>query len=110
MPLTTPTYKKKAKLVLSVLSLAPYSLICHSTEAEIVKYGRNILGYMRVVATNIFYDLTKKSKANWQNVARAMGADEFNGPRYMKVVDQKGRGAGVCFIKDFVAFKRLMKK
>ncbi len=111
IPLTTPTYKKKAKLVLSVLSPAPYALICHSTEAEIIKYGRNILGYMRVVATNIFYDLTKSLKADWRPVAEAMSADEFNGPRYMKVEDQKGRGAGgVCFIKDFVAFKRLYEK
>jgi len=111
IPVSSPAYNKKAKLVLSVLAPAPYSLICHSTEAEIIKYGRNILGYMRVVATNIFYDLTEALGADWQAVSEAMGADEYNGPRYMKVVDQKGRGAGgVCFIKDFVAFKRLYEK
>jgi UDPglucose 6-dehydrogenase len=111
IPLMTSAYKTRAKLVMSVLAPAPFELICHSTEAEIIKYGRNILGYMRVVATNIFYDLSQAFGVDWKPIRAAMSADEFNGPRYMTVVDQKGRGAGgVCFIKDFVAFKRLYEK
>ncbi len=108
IPVDNEEYKTQAELVMSVLPEAEYSKICSSREAELIKYGRNIFGYVRVVLLNLFYDLGQELKVDWNVIEEAMSADEFNGSRYMKVVDQKGRGAGgACFIKDYASFKRM---
>ncbi len=108
IPVSNPEYKKKAALVMSVLPIAPYSKICDSTDAEIIKYGRNTLGFARVIMANIFYDLTLAAGGNWAAVQEAMSADPDNGPTYMNPIHKSGRGAGGnCFIKDFAAFSRV---
>nr|MBA3550665.1 hypothetical protein [Patescibacteria group bacterium] len=111
IPKDTAIYKEKAELVMSVLPPAPHSKICDSTSAEFIKYGRNVLGYFRIMFTNMLYDLAQTSSADWQAIQEAMSADPDNGPKYMKPVHKTGRGAGGhCFIKDFAAFSRMYKE
>ncbi|MFA6094592.1 MAG: hypothetical protein WC757_01765 [Candidatus Paceibacterota bacterium] len=108
IPYDTSEYMEKAQLVLDILPRAPYEKICGSLEAEFIKYGRNVSGFVRVVLTNLLYDAVKESGGNWQTVRDAMIADPDNGPTYMNPIHKTGRGAGGhCFIKDFAAFKKL---
>lgn len=108
IPIHNEIYLQKANEVLAVLPKAPYNKICSSREAELIKYGRNCLGYVRVVFANLLYDLAKKLDIEWSVVQEAMSADPDNGPRYMNPVHKSGRGAGgPCFIKDFKALALL---
>lgn len=111
VPVDNETYKQKAEEVLAVLPFAPYKKICGSTDAELIKYGRNTLGFLRVVYVNMLYDLATKLGANWNDVREAMVADPDNGPTYMNPIHRSGRGAGgACFIKDFAAFRELYEE
>ena len=111
IPKNTPEHRKRAEEVMNVLPKAPYEIICSAHEAEIIKYGRNILGYVRVVFANILYDVAQKKGADWAAIKEAMSADPDNGPTYMNPVHKSGRGAGGdCFIKDFEAFSSFIEK
>ncbi len=111
IPSDTEVYKQKAEEVLAVLPFAPYKKICGSTDAELIKYGRNTLGYVRVIYVNMLYDLVEKMGADWGAVREAMVADPDNGPTYMNPIHRSGRGAGgACFIKDFAAFRELYEE
>lgn len=104
MPIVDSAYEEKAKFVLSKLPQAPYEKVCSSTEAEIIKYARNCIGYARVLMANIFFDLAESLGANYEAVKEAIGADPDFGPTYTNAVHKTGRGAGgLCFIKDFAA-------
>lgn len=110
IPLESEIYKEKAEQVMLVLPNAPYKKICGSIDAEIIKYGRNISGFFRVVFANILYDLTKNVGGDWNNIKEAMSADPDTGPTYLNPVHKSGRGAGGhCFIKDFAAFTETYK-
>lgn len=110
IPLESEIYKEKAEQVMLVLPNAPYKKICGSIDAEIIKYGRNISGFFRVVFANILYDLTKNVGGDWDNIKEAMSADPDTGPTYLNPVHKSGRGAGGhCFIKDFAAFTEIYK-
>jgi UDP-glucose 6-dehydrogenase len=105
LPINNPDYEAAAKLVLGVLPRANYEKICSAKEAELIKYGRNALGFFRVIFTNLLYDATIASGTNWEVIREAMIADPDNGPTYMNPVHKTGRGAGGhCFIKDFATF------
>ncbi len=105
IPLESKIYQEKAEQVMSVLPDAPYKKICSSIDAEIIKYGRNISGFFRVIFANILYDLTQNVGGNWDDIKEAMSADPDTGPTYLNPVHKSGRGAGGhCFIKDFAAF------
>ncbi len=111
VPIVTDEYNKKAEEVLEVLPEAPFTKICKASEAEIIKYSRNGLGFVRVVFTNMLYDVAEKVGADWDVVREAISADPDNGPTYANPVHKKGRGAGGhCFIKDFHAFSELYKE
>lgn len=112
IPKKTALFKKKAEEVMSTLARAKYkmtySAITSSREAELIKYGRNYLGYVRVIAINIFYDLAESLGVDWGVVQEAMSADPDNGPTYMNPIHKSGRGAGgECFIKDYEALVRM---
>lgn len=108
IPSQSDVYLEKAKLVMGVLPPAPYNKICSSVDAEIIKYGRNISGYLRVIFANLLYDLTNKLDGNWEDVKEAMSADPDTGPTYLNPIHKSGRGAGGhCFIKDFASFAKL---
>jgi UDPglucose 6-dehydrogenase len=115
IPVDDPEYRKRAEAVIRILPRALYKLtyncICSSREAELIKYGRNYLGYVRVVAINLFYDLVSKLDVDWDVIRDAMSADPDNGPTYMNPLHKSGRGAGgECFIKDFAAFREMYEK
>lgn len=96
-----------AKLILSILPKSPYELICGAEDAEIIKYGHNTLGYIKIIFTNLIYDLTKSLNGDWEKVREAIIADPYvANSAYMNPVHKTGRGAGGrCFIKDFAAFR-----
>ncbi len=111
IPKNNTEYKKRAEEVMKILPKAPYEKICAAREAEVIKYGRNVLGYVRVVFSNILYDIAQKTGADWKAIEEAISADPDNGPTYMKPLHKSGRGAGGdCFIKDFSAFADFVAK
>ncbi len=100
-----------AKLVHSVLPKADFTLTCDSSEAEIIKYGHNVSGYMQILTFNILYDLAKALGGDWKNIGKAFKADAMIPNRYSDPVHKNGRGAGGnCFIKDFAAISSLYKE
>ncbi len=111
LAIDTPENRARAERVMAVLPKAPYALICGAREAELIKYGRNALGFVRVVFINLFYDLATQVGADWETIRQAMAADPDCGPTYLNPVHKSGRGAGgACFIKDFEALSRLYKE
>lgn len=111
IPEKTTKHKRAARLLLSILPHAPYNKICMSKEAELIKYGRNTLGYARIVFANILYEIANSIRADWKVVQEAMSADPENGPTYMSPIHKSGRGAGGhCFIKDFAALRQFFEK
>lgn len=110
IPVDNLEYRARAEIVMSVLPKANYQVICSAREAEFIKYGRNSLGFVRVVFINLFYDLVAKSGARWDVIREAMSADPDNGGTYMNPTHKSGRGAGgACFIKDFEALARMYR-
>ncbi|HEU4735105.1 MAG TPA: hypothetical protein VFT22_44745 [Kofleriaceae bacterium] len=111
IPVESPEYRARAEAVMAVLPRAPYAQICKAREAELIKYGRNCLGLVRVVFINLLYDLARELGVDWEPVRQAMAADPDCGPTYLNPVHKSGRGAGgACFIKDFEALSRLYKE
>ncbi len=111
IPIDTERHQKAATYVLSVLPLAPVSLVCKSAEAEIFKYIHNLNGYVQIVLFNMFYDLTKNFGGDWNTILGAIQADPFMVGRYADPIHKSGRGAGGhCFIKDFAAFTDLYER
>lgn len=107
IPVDTEKYKEIASEVMSILPKAPFELICDSTEAELIKYTRNCMGYARVLMSNIFYDLADKLGVDYENIKKAISADPDYGPTYLNALHKSGRGAGgECFIKDFAALSK----
>lgn len=111
IPVENEEYRRRAEQVLSVLPTAPYNLVCHSRDAEFIKYGRNCMGFVRVVFINLFYDLVARHGGHWSVIQEAISADPDNGKTYSSPLHKSGRGAGgECFIKDFEALSRLYKE
>jgi UDP-glucose 6-dehydrogenase len=106
IPVMNDEYSKRALEVMGILPKAPFELVCDSTEAELIKYARNCVGYARVLMANIFYDLSQSLGVDYTNIKDAISADPDNGPTYANAIHKSGRGAGgECFIKDFAALK-----
>lgn len=134
IPLERDDYRAKAEEVLKVLPEAPYSRVCSSREAELIKYGGNVWFYFKVVYVNMLYDLARKQGLEWEAIRDAMAADPRIGSTHLNPVHQSstkggdvksltfnelhlepvhkgGRGAGGhCFIKDFAAFSDIYKR
>lgn len=107
LPERTEAYEKAAEKLMPILAKAKYELICGALEAEFIKYGRNALGYFRIIFTNLLYEAAVQGGADWEPIRAAMSADPDNGPTYMNPLHKTGRGAGGhCFIKDYAAFAR----
>lgn len=111
MSTDSQVHRISAEKVLSVFPKAPFSLICTSTEAEIIKYTHNTSGFIQIVFFNMIYDLASKLNCDWKTIHNAILADPFMSNKYAEPVHKSGRGAGGhCFIKDFEAFRGLYKK
>jgi nucleotide sugar dehydrogenase len=110
LAIDTPDTRARAAAVLGVLPAAPYALVCQAREAEFIKYGRNCMGFVRVVFINLMYDLARELGVAWEPIRAAMAADPDCGPTYLNPVHKSGRGAGgACFIKDFEALSQLYR-
>lgn len=108
IPVDDEAYRARAAQVLALLPPAPYALVCRAREAELIKYARNSMGFIRVVFVNLLYDLARQLGVDWTPIREAMAADPDCGPTYVNPIHKAGRGAGgECFIKDFEALSRL---
>ncbi len=97
--------RARADEIIKTFAPAPYNLVCTAEEAEVIKYSRNIAGFMRILFYNLAYDVAAHHGATWDVIADAVAHDPDNGPLYTKPVHKSGRGAGGhCFIKDMAAF------
>jgi len=104
-------HRAAAKLVNSILPPAPFTHACSSEEAELIKYGHNMSGYMQVLTFNLLYDMAEKLKCDWGAIQPALCADPSISNRYSVPVHNCGRGAGgACFIKDIAAFAHLYRE
>src|SRR3989344_7822045 len=104
-------YRKIAQNIIKILPKAKFSLVCNSSESEIIKYAHNCTGFVQIIFFNLLYDLAKKSDALWSVIQKAIEADPYIPNRYANPIHKSGRGAGGhCFIKDFSAFREIYKK
>lgn len=111
IPVDNKVYREKAQQVLDILPKAPYEKIMLSKDAELVKYAGNCFLFMKVIYTNIFYDLVSSTGGDWNNIREAFVADPRIGDSHTEPIHQHGRGAGGhCFIKDFEAFRDIYSK
>lgn len=111
IPVDNKEYRDIAKKILSVLPKAPFTLVCKSEEAEIIKYAHNVHGYMQIIFSNILYDLSIKHGGGWDAIKEAIKADPMMSHYYLNPIHKSGRGAGGgCFIKDFAAFLAVYEK
>ncbi len=111
IPKSASVFRRKAEEVMQALPHAPYERIMGAREAELVKYGGNCFLYFKVIYMNLLYDLSVKFGADFIAVRDAMSADPRIGTSHMNPVHEDGRGAGgLCFIKDFRAFRLLYEK
>jgi nucleotide sugar dehydrogenase len=111
IPVDNETYREKAEAVLSVLPKAPFNAVMDSSSAELVKYAGNCLLYLKVIFTNILYDLSQSLYLDWKPIKDAIAADPRLGATHLDPMHKSGRGAGGhCFIKDFAAFEEIYRK
>ena len=104
-----------AHAVLSLLPKAPFMspwgintyerTAITATEAEIIKYARNVHFYRKVNFANALARLTEKMGVNYENVRAGMAADYRIGDSHIDVGYGGYRGVGgFCFPKDMDAF------
>ncbi len=108
IPRDTEEYKDKARLVLSVLPVSPYTSIMRARDAEFVKYAGNCFLFTKVMFMNLLYDLVEHTGGDWSRIKDALIHDPRIGASHTEPVHAGGRGAGGhCFIKDFEAFREM---
>lgn len=115
IPKDTQEHREAAQKVLSLLPKANHELITDSINAELIKYGSNAYLYLKIVFSNIFFQLAEKHDADWEVIRTGIGADPRIGPAHMDLhlaTDPPGvynrRGAGrSCFIKDWAHLSEL---
>lgn len=108
IPRDTEEYKDKARLVLSVLPVSPYTSIMRARDAEFVKYAGNCFLFTKVMFMNLLYDLVEHTGGDWSRIKDALIHDPRIGASHTEPVHAGGRGAGGhCFIKDFEAFRKM---
>jgi UDP-glucose 6-dehydrogenase len=113
VPYKTKENLDKADMLLKTFPFAPFTEVCTSTEAELIKYSRNVHGVFEILFYNMLYDLAGKLGADYENIKEYIKNDPLHVYRYASPVHASGhdlqnpkRGAGGhCFIKDFKAFK-----
>jgi UDPglucose 6-dehydrogenase len=101
-------YTKKSRSItgdiLQILPSAPYKKIMLAGEAEMVKYFGNTWLSTKVIFANQIYDLCKKMKINYDNIAEATTADPRIGKSHLEIFHGGYRGyGGKCFPKDMRA-------
>lgn len=110
IPSDSKKHREAAEAVHRILPNAPFSHICTSEEAEIIKYAHNMSGFTQILTFNVLYDMAQKMGADWEPIQDAVYADPMISNRYSNPIHKSGRGAGgLCFIKDFAAFAKLYR-
>ncbi len=108
LPVDDASHQEGADELTTLLPRAPHTLVCTSTEAEIIKYAHNGAGYVNVVFFNLMYDLAQSFSLEWGRIEEALRADPLIATTYIRPLHKSGRGAGGhCFIKDFAALRKL---
>lgn len=111
LPNMNDTTKAAGKSVMDILSPAPYTHMVQAESAELFKYVHNLQGYMRVVLSNLFYDVADTLALNWDEIRPMMDQDPMMSAYYNMPIHKSGRGAGGhCFIKDMAAFRGFYEK
>lgn len=111
IPEDSEKHTNAANEVLAVLPESKNTHITTATAAELFKYAHNIQGYMRVVLSNLLYDVSAALDTDWEQIRQMMDVDPMMSPYYNSPMHKSGRGAGGhCFIKDMAAFRMLYKK
>lgn len=110
-PTSDDVHGRAATKVLEVMPDAPYREICGSTEAEMMKYAQNVMGYVNIVFFNLLHDVNSAVGGDWDVVRRLLASDPDTASRFANPVHKGGRGAGgSCLIKDFAAMRELHEK
>lgn len=117
IPSDSPEYRERAQAVIRILPSAPFELVCSAKEAELTKYAANNWLFLKVVYTNMIYDLAEKIGAQYSAVRDGLAADPRIGRSHLDPVHQSGHGGkagrgagGHCFIKDFEAMRELYEE
>ena len=101
-------HRTAAETVMCILPKSANAFIVSTEAAELFKYVHNIHGFMRVVFSNLCYDLGGMFNVMWEQVEQIMNVDPMMSSYYNSPLHKSGRGAGGhCFIKDMAAFSRL---
>ena len=110
-PVADDVHGRAAAQLLEILPEAPKRVICGSTEAEMMKYSQNVMGYVTIVFFNLLYDINAALGGDWEVVRSLLAADPDTASRFANPVHKGGRGAGGnCLIKDFAAMRELYEK
>lgn len=108
LPAQTPAHEAGAKVVMEILPPSPRTFIVPVRVAELFKYAHNVQGFMRVILSNLFFDVADSLGVEWSQLEQIMNKDPMMSPYYNAPVHKSGRGAGGnCFIKDMAAFREL---
>ena len=104
-------HRTAGETVMRILPKSPHEFIIPTEAAELFKYIHNIHGFMRVIFSNLCYDLGGKMGVDWAHVEQIMNVDPMMSPYYNSPIHKSGRGAGGhCFIKDMAAFSLLYRE
>ncbi len=104
--------KKVFKQVVKVHGKLPKkTAMLKPTEAEILKYYINVFASLRVTFANIFYEICKKFKCDYEKVKNSYIKTGRGSPDMYLSVNKFLRGyAGICLPKDTKAIISLLKK
>lgn len=112
------SHEDAAARIMPLLPSAPFTMICTSREAELIKYAGNFFLYLKVMFANLMYDFAQAQGADYEVIRNAVAADPRIGPSHLAIAhvsghpgSKAGRGAGgLCFIKDVAALRAAYEK
>jgi UDPglucose 6-dehydrogenase len=85
-------------------NLPEHTQMMSETEAEIIKYYNNTFNALRVVFSNILYEVCKKTGADYNKIKDTHLLREVSSPDYMSCNDNLRGYGGMCLPKDVNAF------
>ena len=112
IPVQNKEYKKKAEEVLKIMPKAPFTLICTSREAEMIKYINNTFLYVKNLQMSVCYELAEKLGCDLDVLHKAALAEPMLGTHHHLAPTHKGGygAGGECLLKDFESFLQVYKK
>ncbi len=104
-----------ASEILTMFPHSDYQKVLPSTAAELIKYGANAFLFVKILFSNVFYELAEKHGQDWDIIREAIGVDPRITPHHMDlhlkndptgVMNRRGAGRS-CFIKDMAELSEL---